>query len=133
RCPEISEKVWPRVLEPTCGRGNFIAGLLRLSPPPNEIQGIEIQDTHIEYAQKIVERAHSTRIVIKRANIFDIDLRGYVQWNTTGDLLVIGNPPWVTSAELGAIGSDNLPEKINMKGLRGIEALTGSSNFDIAE
>jgi hypothetical protein len=28
---------WPRVLEPTCGRGHFIGGLLALAEPPREI------------------------------------------------------------------------------------------------
>ena len=27
---------WPRVLEPTCGRGHFIAGLLARSNPPRK-------------------------------------------------------------------------------------------------
>src|SRR5438105_329350 len=54
-------------------------------------------------------------------------------WHPTGPLLVVGNPPWVTNAELGTLGSNNLPHKKNLKGLRGIEARTGGSNFDIAE
>ena len=37
---------WPRVLEPTCGRGHFIGGLLAHSDPPREIQAIEIQQSH---------------------------------------------------------------------------------------
>ncbi|MGI8552403.1 MAG: class I SAM-dependent methyltransferase [Dehalococcoidia bacterium] len=48
-------------------------------------------------------------------------------------MLVVGNPPWVTNAELSSLGSVNIPEKTNVKRLRGIDALTGSSNFDIAE
>ena len=50
-----------------------------------------------------------------------------------GNLLVIGNPPWVTNSQLGRLGSNNLPIKTNFKGLKGIEALTGYSNFDITE
>lgn len=126
-------KVWPRVLEPTCGRGNFIAGLLNLNPPPREIRGIELQDIHVKNAQKVAGWSLSTRIVIRKANLFDLDLRRDLQWTETGPLLVVGNPPWVTSSELGALGSANLPRKTNLKGLRGIEALTGASNFDIAE
>ena len=127
----IGEK-WPRVLEPTCGRGNFITGLLNLTVPPREIQGLEIQDAHLEEARKAVKQASSTRIIVKKANFFDIDL-GRLRWKETGPLLVVGNPPWVTNAALGALGSNNLPQKRNLKGLRGIEALTGGSNFDIAE
>ena len=43
--------------------------------------------------------------------------------------MIIGNPPWATNANL----TFNLPQKANFKGLRGIDALTGSSNFDICE
>ncbi|NUN96229.1 MAG: class I SAM-dependent methyltransferase [Candidatus Omnitrophica bacterium] len=46
---------------------------------------------------------------------------------------MIGNPPWVTNAEIGSLNGDNLPKKSNFKGMRGIEALTGRSNFDLAE
>lgn len=48
-------------------------------------------------------------------------------------VFVIGNPPWVTNSELGQLGSQNLPEKTNFQGLRGFDARTGKSNFDIAE
>jgi len=39
----------------------------------------------------------------------------------------------VTSAELGALNAENLPVKRNVKGLNGLDALTGKSNFDIGE
>lgn len=47
--------------------------------------------------------------------------------------MVIGNPPWATNAQLGALGSENLPEKTNFQGHSGLDALTGKSNFDISE
>ena len=48
-------------------------------------------------------------------------------------MLFLGNPPWVTNSELGVLGSENLPPKANLRGDRGIDAITGNSNFDIAE
>ncbi len=48
-------------------------------------------------------------------------------------LLILGNPPWVTSAQLGSLESINLPKKENFKKLSGLEALTGKSNFDVSE
>jgi hypothetical protein len=48
-------------------------------------------------------------------------------------VLVIGNPPWVTNSELSAFGSTNLPDKNNERAARGIDAITGKSNFDISE
>lgn len=48
-------------------------------------------------------------------------------------LLILGNPPWVTNSALGVLSSTNLPVKTNAQGLRGIDAITGKSNFDISE
>jgi hypothetical protein len=126
-------KKWSRVLEPTCGCGNFLRGLLHSSAPPSEIQAIELQGAHFEVARKVLEGPSAPYGIVRKANLFDLDLRHDVRWSNAGPLLVVGNPPWVTNAELGALGSDNLPGKTNLKRLRGIEALTGSSNFDIAE
>jgi len=50
-----------------------------------------------------------------------------------GYVLIIGNPPWVMSSELGVLNSKNLPEKSNFRNRKGIEAITGSGNFDISE
>lgn len=46
---------------------------------------------------------------------------------------MLGNPPWVTNAELGLLNSTNLPAKSNFQGHRGLDALTGKANFDISE
>ena len=133
RCLSTLGKEWTRVIEPTCGRGNFIEGLLRQARSPYEIQGIEVQDVHYTLASGIARQSSKANVVIRRANLFDLNLQRDLQWSRTGPLLVVGNPPWVTNAELGAIESNNLPEKTNLKGLRGLEARTGKSNFDIAE
>ena len=126
-------KPWPRVLEPTCGSGNFITGLLELQPPPREIQGIELQTMHFDWARKTAEQHTGSRVTIHKANIFQLNLARDLVWTEKGPLLVVGNPPWITNSELGALDSHNLPPKTNMKGLRGIDALTGESNFDITE
>ncbi len=48
-------------------------------------------------------------------------------------LLIIGNPPWITNAALSAFGGVNAPPKANLDRMRGIDACTGKSNFDISE
>ena len=132
-CLNSVGKDWTRVIEPTCGCGNFVAGLLKQAKPPREIQAIEIQDAYLTIARGVAKQSSSTHIVIKQANIFDLNLHTDLRWSEKGPLLVIGNPPWITNSELGILESDNLPYKTNLKGLRGIEARTGGSNFDIAE
>ncbi|MCI0484988.1 MAG: class I SAM-dependent methyltransferase, partial [Blastocatellia bacterium] len=124
---------WPNVLEPTCGSGSFIRGLIESRSPPREIQGFEIQDLHLARASRIAESSKLTKVSVQKANIFNLDLKRDIKWRETGPLLVIGNPPWITNSELGVLRSANLPPKSNLKKLAGLDALTGSSNFDIAE
>lgn len=130
---------WPRVLEPTCGRGHFVAGLLARDEPPREIRGVEVQEAHATAARRVVA-AHAlarpsapVAASIVRASVFDLDLRRDLAWRGRGPLLVVGNPPWVTNAELGVLESGNAPRKWNVKGARGLDARTGAANFDLAE
>lgn len=131
-CLSKNNKHLERVFEPTCGRGNFISGLLALDKPPKEIQAIEFDTEYFKAAKVIAKNTDSTRVFIQQAKIFDLDL-SHLKWSANGYLLVIGNPPWVTNSQLGRLGSDNLPIKSNFKGLKGIEAKIGHSNFDITE
>lgn len=124
---------WPRVLEPTCGRGNFIVGLLRSPAPPLEIRAYEIQENHAETARSVAKPYSSTAVDVTTADLFGVQLADDLRWAHVGPLLVIGNPPWVTNSELGTLRSANLPRKTNVKAVPGIDALTGQSNFDIAE
>ena len=126
-------ELWPRVLEPTCGTGNFIRGLIHLASPPREIKAFELQDTHVRRADRVASRGGSTLVEVRKANLFKIDLRRELKWTGNGPLLVIGNPPWITSAEIGSLGGVNLPKKSNLRGLQGFDAVTGESNFDLAE
>ena len=129
----ILNKRWARVLEPTCGQGNFIAGLLKQDRVPSEIRGIEIQHKYVQEASRISGQATSTSITIEQKDIFTVNLRDDVSWHSKEPLLVVGNPPWVTNAALGSLESKNLPQKVNLKGLSGLDARTGKANFDIAE
>ncbi len=125
---------WPRVFEPTCGRGHFLAGLLALDPPPREVLGVEVQSSHLEAARAVASGASgSVRVGLTGGSLFDLDLKSLAWSNPAGPLLVVGNPPWITSAELGTLGSTNRPKRSNPKSVRGLDALTGASNFDAAE
>ena len=72
-------------------------------------------------------------VEVDQRDLFDLDLGRDLIWRERGPLLVIGNPPWVTNSELGTLASAHRPPRRNIKGLRGLEARTGSSNFDVAE
>lgn len=113
-----------RIFEPTCGLGAFLESAQALAPE-SERYGIEINS---EYAFQASAWGH-----VVTANVFELAFPEVLDWKTDGPLFIIGNPPWVTSAELKRMGSGNLPEKENFKRVKGLEALLGSSNFDVCE
>jgi hypothetical protein len=115
---------WSRVLEPTSGLGAFIDAVIGRYPTA-ELSGIELQE---HYAAN----SSSKNVTVLRHSIFDVDLAG-IAWKTRGPLLVVGNPPWITSSELGTLGSANIPRKENFKRLPGLAAKTGEANFDLTE
>lgn len=124
---------WTRLLEPTCGRGHFIAGAVARLPGLVEVVGIELQPQHHAAAREALGGQSGPAVRLRLGSVFEVDLASGLGWRDRGPLLVLGNPPWVTSAELGALGGANVPEKRNFKALRGLEAVTGSANFDLAE
>lgn len=122
--------LYSRILEPTCGNGSFLRAALDALPCLSEIVGLDMQKEHLQQARA---GAKDERLRLVHADVFKTDLHSGVHWDTSGPMLVVGNPPWVTSSELGSLGSLNLPTKTNLKGLSGLDAITGSANFDIAE
>jgi methylase of polypeptide subunit release factors len=124
--------VHPRsILEPTCGRGEFVAAASVSFPEAESVIGIDINRDHLNLAgTRVIPR--DRRIELRQGDFFKLDWRDIVR-RAGAPWLIVGNPPWVTNADLGAIESDNLPEKSNFHGRAGIEAITGKSNFDISE
>lgn len=121
------------VVEPTCGRGAFLVAALEAFPTATHFLGLDRNASHVREARHATETLGSERdIRILHGDFFTFD------WSNTlatlpKPILVIGNPPWVTSATLGSLRSSNRPPKFNPDGLRGIDALTGKANFDISE
>ncbi|MFK8115650.1 MAG: hypothetical protein AB8B91_25875 [Rubripirellula sp.] len=115
------------VVEPTCGEGRFLAAAVDCFDP-DQAFGFEINPDYAKQAR----RRLSGRATIRRANFFQKD---WCKWfaGLPEETLVIGNPPWVTNSEQGAIGAENLPAKMNLHQSNGIDAITGKSNFDISE
>jgi hypothetical protein len=136
RCTKVLAEVWPgarRVLEPTCGQGSFLLAAAEVLAPI-EMLGVEIQPAHADAARTALE-ASSTQTLTWRVEVGDMfrhDLAG-LDWKSDGPLLVMGNPPWVTLSDLGAMDSIQIPDRSNLRSVRGIDALTGESNFDVAE
>ncbi|HLF00653.1 MAG TPA: hypothetical protein VI547_01660 [Anaerolineales bacterium] len=124
------------IVEPTFGLGHFIIAALDTFPDVQLVYGVEIQDKYQGLLEDALrQRANvddvSAEIRLIQGNIFTH--RFPVKVTQAENLLILGNPPWVTNAELGAAESGNLPKKRNLKALSGLDALTGKSNFDICE
>ena len=137
KCPQEPFSV---MLEPTCGKGNFILAALTEIDTLKKIIGIEIYQPYIWTAKlRILDffLSHPHReppeIRIIRANVFDFDFEHLSREINGHRLLILGNPPWVTNAELGSLNASNLPEKSNFKNFSGLDAITGKGNFDIGE
>ncbi|MDR2733099.1 MAG: methyltransferase [Spirochaetota bacterium] len=119
------------ILEPTFGTGNFIHEALIAFPGAHSLYGIEINKDYYNAALRL---ANTTKVKLFNSDVFNFDF-GDIKKNISAEesLLIIGNPPWVTSAQLSSLRSANIPAKSNFKKHAGLAAMTGKGNFDIAE
>lgn len=120
------------IIEPTCGKGTFVRASCEGFKDAT-VLGFEINPEYVQEANLFLKDiSMANQVTVKETDFFNTD------WNKIlselhGNILIIGNPPWVTSSELGLINSKNIPEKSNFQNRKGIEAITGSGNFDISE
>jgi hypothetical protein len=128
------------ILEPTCGKGNFILASIKQFKSLKKVVGVEIYQPYIwETKFKILSYFLTNNVISKpdidiiHANAFEFPYEELAISTKHFKTLVIGNPPWVTNSELSSINSENLPKKSNFKKHSGLEAMTGKGNFDIGE
>jgi hypothetical protein len=128
------------VIEPTCGKGNFIIASLHNFKNIKNVFGVEVYKPYVWETKFSIANffllnpaAIKPQISIVHCNVFDFDFKEIAKKHSTQDILVIGNPPWVTNSKLGSLNSTNLPKKTNFKNHSGLDAMTGKGNFDIAE
>lgn len=136
-----AKKISPEIIiEPTCGKGNFIIASLRNFKNIKSVFGIEIYKPYVWEAKfNIIDfflanpKSNKPQISITHYSVFDFDFKKIAEKYAASEILVIGNPPWVTNSKLGSLNSTNLPKKTNFKNHSGLDAMTGKGNFDIAE
>jgi len=124
-CAALPRADFAAVLEPTCGRGAFLAAA-RERWPGAALVGRELDPDHLRAAAASVPEAD-----LAEADFFTTDWAAELA-ALPSPALVLGNPPWVTRAVLGALGSTNSPAREGGR-QRGLDALTGKSNFDVSE
>lgn len=116
------------IVEPTCGEGSILIASHNVFNPQKSL-GIEIQKS---YTDKLAQNLTNNISILNKDFFVSLpNIKDFISENE--NILFVGNPPWVTNSELSALGSDNLPDKSNFDNIRGIEAITGKSNFDISE
>ncbi|MEM9539465.1 MAG: N-6 DNA methylase, partial [Cyanobacteria bacterium P01_E01_bin.42] len=119
------------VIEPTCGTGNFIQSAYEYWQDRAEYFGFDLNQ---EYCKQSAQKfAEISRISINKQNFFTFDWDSFLNQFNDKTILILGNPPWVTNSALGVLESQNLPQKSNFQGNKGLAAKTGKANFDIAE
>ncbi len=116
------------IIEPTCGTGSFLEAALERFPGVSEVHGFDINADYVRDARGRLPGKAKLEV----ADFFSTDWLSLLG-SCPEPVLVVGNPPWVTNAELGSLNSTNLPEKSNFQNHQGLDAITGKSNFDISE
>ena len=142
----VSATISPEIIvEPTCGKGNFIVASLKNFNNIKYVFGVEIYKPYVwETKFNIIHfflnnhKANKPIIEITHCDVFDFDFKKIAKQFSKNEILIIGNPPWVTNSKLGSLSSfgrqsANLPRKSNFKNHSGLDAMTGKGNFDIAE
>ena len=118
------------LIEPTCGEGSFICAALDTFDSISDIYAIETYKPYIDIVTEKLSKYANINIHIFHEDVFLFDFSSLI---IDKEVLIIGNPPWITNSHLGELASENLPAKTNFKKNKGLEAITGKGNFDIAE
>jgi hypothetical protein len=121
------------VVEPTVGLGSFVTAApdaARTAP----WFCFDIHPDYVEEARRAAALAGMVRAVVREQDAFSVSSADFRELDRSVPVLAIGNPPWVTSAAQAHAVRSNLPLKSNDEfALRGLDAMTGRANFDIAE
>ena len=118
------------VVEPTVGLGAFLSASHGKWGSTCSYEGYELNH---DYVHSTSQRLSDLGVRIYQQDFFSADWHRILRKDNSPRALVLGNPPWVTNSQQGILGSNNLPKKANFQRLRGFDAKTGKSNFDIAE
>jgi hypothetical protein len=121
------------IIEPSCGKGSFLVAAALAFTSAKCLVGADVNAEYLAGLQPMISKLGiQDKSSFLTGDFFSLD------WPTIlaplpEPILIVGNPPWVTSSELSAMKSRNLPQKSNFQKHRGLDAKTGKSNFDISE
>lgn len=120
------------IIEPTCGVGNFLLAAADAFPDARQLIALDIEESYLRVLRERIGSRYAGKLEIICGDFFTTDWSSILA-QAPGPILVIGNPPWVTNADVGLLNGSNLPAKSNFQNRSGLDALTGKANFDISE
>ena len=125
------------IVEPTCGAGAFLLAAADAYPDAERVVGLEIEAAYLDVLRpKVAARQDAGRFDLRAADFFKTEWESLLA-GLAEPFLIVGNPPWVTSADIGRLKGrlqgSNLPQKSNFQKYSGFESVTGKANFDISE
>ena len=121
------------IVEPTCGTGNLLFAAVATFPRFSYALGTDVNEEYVGAVRKNLHSRYSKhKVGVEQLNFFEANWPARIA-ALPQPVLFLGNPPWVTSSDLGYLKSHNIPEKSNFHGRSGLDAITGKSNFDISE
>lgn len=126
------EQRFGTVVEPTCGVGGFMRAAAERFGAAAAYVGFDINEGYVEKARAALAEVGPVDARVEQRDFYEINWEEFFA-EQRGRLLIVGNPPWITSAGMGSIGGSNLPVKSNISRHNGLDAKTGKANFDISE
>lgn len=120
------------IIEPTCGVGAFLIATAEVFGKSPTYCGFDVNADYVQAAGAALARIGLSAATVQQRDFYTIKWQQFLH-KQAEPLLIIGNPPWITSAGMGVIGGRNLPKKTNFQGHSGFAAKTGKANFDISE
>ncbi len=118
------------VLEPSCGKGAFLIAALKQFPQLERAVGIDLNPKYLAELRKAA--VGEERLKVRKADCFSTNWKKLIA-SLPQPILILGNPPWVTSSRLGVLQSGNSPARRSSAVKNGLDAVTGKSNFDVSE
>jgi len=118
----VNNDISPTVLiEPTFGKGSFLISGIKYFSNLESIYGVEIYEPYVWFSKfRILQFALKNRefnkpkIRLYNQDVYEFDFQRIAD-SAQNNLAIVGNPPWMTNAELGSLNSGNLPQKKNLK------------------
>lgn len=107
------------VLEPTCGKGAFLLVAIQAFPHAQRYVGVDVNPKHLAGLEpRVLASSRPDDIDLIHEDFFELNWDALLA-ELPQPLLILGNPPWVTSSELARLASAN----VRLKDRRGAIAV----------